>query len=39
VICVAQSDSGLDERVQNYAQIEGRTADDLEHVSGRGLLL
>ena len=29
----------LDQRVQNRLQIEGRTADDLEHVGGGGLLL
>ena len=29
----------LDQRVQHGLQIEGRAADDLEHVCGRGLLL
>ena len=29
----------LDERVEDGLQVEGRAADDLEHVGGRGLLL
>jgi len=29
----------FDERVEHGLQIEGRAADDLEHVGGRGLLL
>ena len=29
----------VDQRIQHCLQIEGRAADDLEHVSGGGLLL
>src|SRR4029077_14886589 len=36
---IAESGGGLDQRVQHGSQIEGRTADDLEHVGGGGLLL
>ena len=32
-------DAELDERFKNRLQIESRTADDLEHVRGRSLLL
>src|SRR5262249_37726759 len=35
---VAQSDSRFDERIKHPLQVEGRTADDLEHVGGGGLL-
>src|SRR6266700_7569510 len=38
-ICVTESRGGLDQRVEHCLQIEGRTADDLEHVGGRSLLL
>jgi hypothetical protein len=29
----------MDERIEHGLQIEGRAADDLEHVGGGGLLL
>ena len=35
----AQARCRFDQRIQHRLQIEGRTADDLEHVRGRGLLL
>ena len=35
---VAEPRGGLDERVEHRLQIEGRAADDLEHVAGRGLV-
>jgi hypothetical protein len=34
----AQSRGRLDERLQNRLQIEGRAADDLQHIAGRGLV-
>src|SRR5262245_680956 len=37
-ICATESRRGLDQRVEHCLQIEGRTADDLEHVGGSGLL-
>ena len=36
---LAQSGGRLNKRVEHRLQIEGRAADDLEHVSGGGLLL
>ena len=36
---VAQLGRRIHERIENRRQIEGRAADDLEHVGGRGLLL
>src|SRR5262245_64792369 len=36
---LAQSSRRLHQRVQHRLQIEGRAADDLEHVGGGGLLL
>src|SRR5262245_4957669 len=36
---LAQPRRRLDERIEDCLQIEGRVADDLEHVSGGGLLL
>ena len=36
---VAQPCCRLNQRVEYRLQIEGRAADDLEHVGGRGLLL
>src|SRR5262249_21380846 len=36
---IAQSDRRLDERIKHSLKIEGRAADDLEHVGGGGLLL
>ena len=38
-ISASQSASPFDQRVEHRLQIEGRAADDLEHVGGRGLLL
>src|SRR6516162_8447215 len=38
-ICVAKSNGRLDQRVEHAVQIEGRAADDFEHVGGGGLLL
>src|SRR5215208_335180 len=35
----AEPDRRFDKRVEHGLQIEGRAADDLEHVSGGGLLL
>src|SRR5947209_2696366 len=37
--CLAQLRRGLDERVQDYLQVEGGPANDLEDVSRGGLLL
>ena len=34
----AQPSGGLDQRIQNRLQIEGRAADDLQHIAGRGLV-
>src|SRR5262245_47827970 len=39
VFRLAQPCRRSDERIEHGLQIEGRTADDLEHVGGRGLLL
>ena len=39
VIRLAQTRRRLDEGVEHRLQIEGRAADDLEHVGGGGLLL
>src|SRR6516162_6653146 len=36
---LAQPRGRFDERVEDHLQIEGRAADDLEHVGSRGLLL
>ena len=36
---LAQPRRGFDEGIEHRLQIEGRAADDLEHVRGRGLLL
>jgi hypothetical protein len=36
---LAQSRRRLDQRIEHGLQIEGRAADDLEHVGGGGLLL
>ena len=36
---LAQSGGRLDQRVEHRLEIEGRAADDLEHVGGGGLLL
>ena len=36
---IAQARSRLDQGVEYRLQIEGRAADNLEHVSGGGLLL
>ena len=36
--CFAERRGGSDERVEHWLQIEGRAADDLEHVAGRGLV-
>src|SRR5262249_809037 len=38
-IGLAQRHRRLHERVEHGLQVEGRSADDLEHVGGRGLLL
>ena len=38
-MCSAQPRRGIDKAVQHRLQIEGRPANDLEHVGGRGLLL
>ena len=36
---LAQPRRRLDERIEHHLQVEGRAADDLEHVGGGGLLL
>ena len=36
---LAQPRCRLDQRIEHRLQIEGRAADDLEHVGGGGLLL
>ncbi len=36
---LAQPRRRFDQRIEHHLQIEGRAADDLEHVGGRGLLL
>jgi hypothetical protein len=38
-IGLAQPRRQLDKRVEHGLQIEARTADDLEHIASRGLLL
>jgi hypothetical protein len=38
-ICIAQAGDRLHERAENGLQIEGRAADDLQHLRCRGLLL
>src|SRR5215471_16089094 len=38
-ICVAKSNGRLDQRIEHRLQVEGRAADDLEHIGGGGLLL
>ena len=38
-IRLAQSRRRFDQRIEHRLQIEGRAADDLEHVGGGGLLL
>src|SRR5262249_62384426 len=38
-ICAAQFSRRLYQRIENDLQVESRTADDLEYVGGRGLLL
>src|SRR5262249_7646112 len=38
-VCLAQLCRRFDQRVEHRLQIEGRAADDLEHVGGGGLLL
>ena len=38
MIGIAQPRCGFDQRVEHRLQIEGRAADDLEHVAGRGLV-
>ena len=37
--CAAEPDSRIQESVEHGLQIEGRAANDLEHVGSRGLLL
>ncbi len=37
--CAAQRLRGLGQRGEHRFQVEGRAADDLEHIGGRGLLL
>src|SRR5262245_29549231 len=39
LVGLAQVGRGCDQRVENGLQVEGRAADDLEHVGGRSLLL
>src|SRR5262244_2722344 len=36
--CAAEAGGGLGQRIQDRLQIEGRAADDLQHVAGRGLV-
>ena len=35
---VTKPDSGLNQRVEHRLQVEGRPADDFQHVAGRGLV-
>ena len=37
--CLAQPRRRLEQRVEHRLEVEGRPADHLEHVRGRGLLL
>src|SRR5262249_56095219 len=39
LICLAQSDSRLCQRIEHRLQVKSGAADNLEHVGGRGLLL
>jgi hypothetical protein len=39
IVGIAQPRRRLDQRVEHQLQVEGRAADDLEHVGGGGLLL
>jgi hypothetical protein len=39
LVGVAKPGGRFNERLQDWPQIEGRAADDLEHIGGRGLLL
>src|SRR5262249_33672764 len=39
LVRAAELSSGLDERLEHGLQVEGRAADDLEHIGGGGLLL
>jgi hypothetical protein len=39
LIRLAQQRRRLDQRIEHRLEIEGRAADDLEHLGGRGLLL
>ena len=38
-ICFSEPRRGFDQRVEHRLQIERRTAEDLEYIGGRGLLL
>jgi hypothetical protein len=38
-ISLAKTGGGCSQRIQHTLQVEGRAADDLEHISGGGLLL
>ena len=38
LIGIAKPGGGLDHRIEHGLQIEGRAADDLQHVAGRGLV-
>ena len=38
LIGIAKPRGGLDHRIEHRLQIEGRAADDLQHVAGRGLV-
>src|SRR5262249_56637086 len=39
LVRIAETSGGPDQRIEHALKIEGRSADDLEHVGGRGLLL
>jgi len=38
-VCLTKPNGRFDKRVEHRLQIKSRTADDLEHISGGGLLL
>jgi hypothetical protein len=37
-IGIAEPRGGFDERVEHRLQVEGRAANDLQHIAGRGLV-
>ena len=39
MISFAQPGSRFDQRIEHGLEVEGRAADDFQHIGGRGLLL